>query len=97
VLLGYSNSHKGFKCLDSSEGCVYVTRGVVFDEHVFPLPYSTPMSVHGCKLNLSPRCFIKLVNYAILHDQHLVSSTPANASSSYAGGIVDAEANTGFS
>lgn len=36
VFIGYSNSHKGFKCLDPCEGWVYISRDVVFDENVFP-------------------------------------------------------------
>ena len=36
VFLGYSNLHKGFKCLDISTGRVYISRDVVFDEGVFP-------------------------------------------------------------
>ncbi|WVZ90565.1 hypothetical protein U9M48_036856 [Paspalum notatum var. saurae] len=36
VFLGYSNSHKGFKCLDVSSGRVYISRDVIFDEEVFP-------------------------------------------------------------
>ena len=36
VFLGFSNIHKGFKCLDVNEGRVYISRDVVFDEHVFP-------------------------------------------------------------
>ena len=36
VFLGYSNIHKGFKCLDINEGRVYISRDVVFDDHVFP-------------------------------------------------------------
>lgn len=30
VFLGYSNLHKGFKCLDVKEGRVYISRDVVF-------------------------------------------------------------------
>ena len=36
VFLGYSNLHKGFKCLDVSEGRVYISRDVVFDENIYP-------------------------------------------------------------
>jgi histone deacetylase 1/2 len=36
VFLGYSNMHKGFKCLEISSGRVYVSRDVVFDETEFP-------------------------------------------------------------
>lgn len=36
VFLGYSNMHKGYKCLEGSTGRVYISRDVVFDEHIFP-------------------------------------------------------------
>lgn len=36
VFIGYSNIHKGFKCLDSSTGRVYISHDVVFDETIFP-------------------------------------------------------------
>lgn len=36
VFLGYSNMYKGFKCLDPTEGRVYISRDVTFDECVFP-------------------------------------------------------------
>lgn len=36
VFLVYNNIHKGFKCLDVSEGRVYISRDVVFDETEFP-------------------------------------------------------------
>jgi hypothetical protein len=36
AFLGYSNLHKGYKCLDISNACVYISHNVVFDEAVFP-------------------------------------------------------------
>jgi hypothetical protein len=36
VFLGYSNIHKGFKCLDVKTGRVYISCDVIFDENVFP-------------------------------------------------------------
>jgi hypothetical protein len=35
-VLGYSNIHKGFKCIDISEGRIYISRDVIFDENLFP-------------------------------------------------------------
>jgi hypothetical protein len=36
AFLGYSNLHKGFKCLDISTGRIYISRDVAFDEDVLP-------------------------------------------------------------
>jgi hypothetical protein len=36
VFLGYSNKHKGFKCLNLSTGRTYISHDVVFDENAFP-------------------------------------------------------------
>jgi hypothetical protein len=35
VFIGYSNQHKGYKCLEPSTGRVYISRDVIFDEMVF--------------------------------------------------------------
>jgi hypothetical protein len=36
AFLGYTNLHKGYKCLDISTGRVYIFRDVIFDETIFP-------------------------------------------------------------
>ena len=36
VFLGYSNLHKGYKCLEVSTGRIYISRDVIFDETIFP-------------------------------------------------------------
>lgn len=48
VFLGYSNLHKGFKCLDIPTGRVYTSRDVIFDENVFP--FSSLHSNAGARL-----------------------------------------------
>jgi hypothetical protein len=42
--LGYSNLHKGFKCLDVAKGRIYISRDVVFDETMFPFQKLNPNS-----------------------------------------------------
>ncbi|PKU81649.1 Retrovirus-related Pol polyprotein from transposon TNT 1-94 [Dendrobium catenatum] len=37
IFLGYSSSHKGYKCYSMSTGKMHISRHVVFHEHVFPL------------------------------------------------------------
>jgi hypothetical protein len=36
VFLGYSNQHKGYKCLEPATGRVYISRDVIFDKNLFP-------------------------------------------------------------
>jgi hypothetical protein len=42
VFLGYSNLHKGFKCLDIAAGRVYISCDVVFDETFYPFSKLNP-------------------------------------------------------
>jgi hypothetical protein len=48
AFLGYSNLHKGYKCLDIQSGRVYISQDVIFDEEVFP--FSTLHSNAGARL-----------------------------------------------
>jgi hypothetical protein len=45
VFLGYSPLHEGVKCLDVSQGRVYISRDVVFDENVFPFVSLHPNAI----------------------------------------------------
>ena len=36
IFLGYSFSHKGFRCFDTTTSCTYITRHARFDEIFFP-------------------------------------------------------------
>lgn len=54
--------HKGFKCLDPKEGRIYISRDVVFDEHVFPFQNLYPNA--GARLrsdSLSFLTFLKIL------------------------------------
>ena len=42
VFFGYSPMHKGYKCLDRTSGCIYISRDVVFDETFFPFAHTGP-------------------------------------------------------
>jgi histone deacetylase 1/2 len=42
AFLGYSNLHKGFKCLDIHSDRIYISRDVVFDETVFSFAKLNP-------------------------------------------------------
>jgi len=86
VFLGYSNLHKGFKCLDPKEGRIYISRDVVFDEHVFP--FASLHSNAGARLRAEFSLLPDILKNpsstfgdALLHDQHLVS--PTNPSPSF--------------
>jgi hypothetical protein len=100
VFLGYSNMHKGFKCLDPSTGRVYVSQGVVFDETVFPFSMLHPNA--GARLRKEIELLpndLKNSSFefenAIVHDQSMINSLPSNPGPSCGGVAVDAgEENT---
>jgi hypothetical protein len=48
VFIGYSNMHKGFKCLKVANGRIYIPRDMVFDENIYP--FSKLHSNAGAKL-----------------------------------------------
>lgn len=81
VFLSYSIQHKGFKCLDPSEGRVYISRDVVFDQHVFP--FSTLHPNAGARLraeiSLLPESLLNSgTNFgdANLLDPHVRNTSP---------------------
>jgi histone deacetylase 1/2 len=63
VFLGYSHMHKGFKCLDVTEGRVYISRDVIFDEDVFPFA------------KLHPNAGARLRSEILLLPPHLLNSS----------------------
>ena len=89
AFLGYSNLHKGFKCLDISTGRVYISRDVVFDENVFP--FSKLHSNAGARL----RSEILLLPPSLLNssvgeqtvDDHIFNDACNNVSSTQSGAM----------
>jgi hypothetical protein len=45
IFLGYSPSHRGYKCLHLPSGRVYISRHVIFDESFFPFSRPSPSSL----------------------------------------------------
>ena len=55
VFVGYSASHKGYRCLDRATGRVYISRHVVFTDDAFPFATSLgPQSNTHVELILYP-------------------------------------------
>lgn len=51
VFIGYSNFHKGYKCLHKPTRHVYISRDVIFDEYVFPFAHDTIPQTHSFHRN----------------------------------------------
>jgi 3'-phosphoadenosine 5'-phosphosulfate sulfotransferase (PAPS reductase)/FAD synthetase len=98
VFLGYSNEHKGFKCLDLAVGRIYVSKDV-FDEQVFPfssLHLNAGAQLHA-ELNLLPDILLNpSSNFGDAHlcDQCSVSPLPTNASQDSARDMLHAGENS---
>jgi histone deacetylase 1/2 len=54
VFIGYSSHHKGYKCLDVETGRVYISRDVIFYEHIYP--FSKHFSVSTNSYGSSVSC-----------------------------------------
>ena len=83
VFLGYSNLHKGFKCLEPTSGLIYISRDVVFDESVLPFSQLHPNA--GARLRASIDLLPDTLKNpspafgnAYVHDRCLVNSDPTN-------------------
>jgi hypothetical protein len=62
VVLGHSNQHKGYKCLEPSSGHVYISHDVIFDETTFPFS-----SLH---VNDGAHLQAEILLHQMLHNTH---------------------------
>jgi hypothetical protein len=81
ALLGYSNLHKGYKCLDISTGRIYISRDVVFDENIFPFAALNPTA--GARytsevLLLPDSSSSGIIDSNVAYDPLVIRSNPLN-------------------
>jgi hypothetical protein len=78
VFLGYSQFHKGFKCLEPKSGRVYISRDVIFDETVFPFETMHP----DARARLRKEILL-LPEYLLSSDRGGVDCTDSNATNDF--------------
>ena len=71
--LGYNTLHKGYKCLDVTTGCIYISRDVVFDEQVFP--FSELHENAGASLKTEIECLSPSLFYFQNGVEHVVDQS----------------------
>ena len=74
--------HKGYKCLDISTGRVYISRDVVFDEHVFPFS------------KLHPNAGALLRSQILLLPEHLANPDSTNLQDKSLGQLTNTHENS---
>lgn len=78
MFIGYRSQHKGYRCLHTSTGNVYIFRNVVFDESRFP--FADPSTAQAFKLQDQPssqsqRQHKQLTNNTCMTDLNLDDGT----------------------
>ena len=73
MFLGFSNLHKGFKCLEVASGRVYISHDVIFDENVFPFSalHSNASAWLRAKISLLPSFLLNPASSDQGGDEHV--------------------------